>query len=296
MKEAQREIQRQKVAEEERIQRQTVAEEERMQRQKVAEEDRIQRQKVAEEKLRQRNEEIADVRSKIGKRIEPRTDLLRSSLSESINFVSDSRELDLNRLDAVVQNGALVEARITQAESELAALEPDLRRLKTFGVSAEVPRIDSAAFAAFKNHLNRLRRLSTLRNGCAPGIEKTSIPIEVMQSRLYTMLQEDPFLLEFLCGPIVRGARVSYRGPGLFSATYDFTINRMTLTFVQRHVDQNGSLLSKRDEQLTSNTRLILRRISSRSGSEEAFELWQSVNLLNIAAALLSAMGPSLDD
>jgi hypothetical protein len=117
-----------------------------------------------------------------------------------------------------------------------------------------------------------------------------------MQAHIYTMSKDDPFLFDIICGPIVRGANVSYRGPSFISSTYDIRVNRLTLSFIQRKIDQDGALSSKGDEQPTSKTRLILKRVDSENAYDEASELWQSVNLLNIAAVLLSTMGPSLDD
>jgi hypothetical protein len=280
----------------EQIRRQKAADELARQRSEEILIEQIRRQKVADELARQRSEEIYNLRSKVETQVAHLTNSVSSAILHVNSFTSKSRDVDFDKLEAMIQEGLAVEAIIKQVEAEVTEVNSDIIRLKSLGVATDFPRFDRNAFLAFKYRLTGLRERSKVRNACSAEMKKTGIPIELMQTRIYTMSQDDPFLFEHLCGPIMRGANVSYRGPSWSSDSYEIRINRLTLTFVQRTFDQNGPVISKEDQQLTSNTRLILKRISSGRDSQEVNELWQSVNLFNIVVALVSTMGPSLDD
>ena len=222
--------------------------------------EQIRRDKLAEEALRRRSEEIADLRSKIESRSAPVTELLILAQSEAISFLANSRAVDFDRLEATIGDGLEVEAKVTQAEIRTCALKSDAHRLRTLGGKVELTTADRNAFSKFKERLRRIRQLSAIRNACAAGIKKAGIPIEVSQIRIYSMSHDDPFLVEFLSGPILRGANISYRGPNWISSSYQITINRLALTFVRRDIGSKGLLTPKMDAQLTANTRLILKQ------------------------------------
>jgi hypothetical protein len=89
---------------------------------------RVQQQKKAVEESRQKNDEIASLRSKLAKRIEVLAALIKGTREEVLNFESRSRDLIFNNIDsAVIQSGTLVEAKVKQAETERTELEPDLQ-------------------------------------------------------------------------------------------------------------------------------------------------------------------------
>jgi hypothetical protein len=258
---------------------------------------RRQREKVAAEALSRKNQELSDLKSKIENRIAPLAALLHSVRSESIAFVSSSEELDFNDLDALIQNGVVIEAKIAQAESVLGEIESGVRSLRASGATIEAPKADHEVLSKFKRRLDRLRRLSRLQTECAVVLKNSKIPNHVIYTRVCDGERDETYLFEILCVPIHQGVNVSYREASWDSNGHDITFNRTTtLSFMQRDVDGNRLLAPKKDGQTTSKTRLILKRVSSGMGSTEANELWQSIGLLNTAAMLLSMMGPSLDE
>jgi hypothetical protein len=237
---------------------------------------------------RRKQEKIVALSAKVDHELQAITGSVSSTVTRATDFVASTKQVDFEKLDATVQNGLQVQAEITKAESALRSIDADLRRLRDMGGSQSHPTFDRAAFVAFKTRLTYLSRLATLRKACEGDIKRSDIPASLMHTRIFAMSQDDPFLFQLLCPPILRGAKVTYRGS---TSSHDITVNRLRLTFFQKDSGQvpSGSPSSSGP---SADTRLILRRINSGDSSEEVTELWQSVNLLNLTAALLSAMGP----
>lgn len=237
---------------------------------------RSRQQDIAEQTRREKANRVDELKRRVADNAQAALGAIEAFETEATTFNATVPKRGIAQIEQSIADGEKIEQLKKTAigvswPSRSAEIE-----LRELGHPSNVVAFNTGILEGFTSTIKSLAALKVRLGNCAPALKAKGIPDSLTLSKVYAGSdQGDPYFFEAFCGLGRPATVLSYSQPGWFTKLHEFTVNEVMLSFELLTIPELGP-------------RAMLKRLKVGSETSEAYEPWQSANLLQ-AAVILSA-------